>query len=279
MCVARECYRERMCTDIEQPRRRVHENKTNGSSAGERLPCIGVASRVIVEPTHCHLFERRWQSAICIGQYLDTSALERARNRERSGPIIVVAENREASCRCRDLRETLGDTADIMVADRNEVAAEEQEVGRGRREGVGGAVKQPARRQRTGVKVARECNPEVRCRSDRTSHLYSFLPKCDLVRRPTTLRESSRPVGRGQERLGVLPQGTQATEVSNWPFSIHGFWTLAPASANPRLIGGARRTTARRYYGGVPADRVLEVAAIIDPTTAESNDLAATVRL
>jgi cell division inhibitor SulA len=31
--------------------------------------------------------------------------------------------------------------------------------------------------------------------------------------------------------------------------------------------------------GGFPADRVLEVAAIIDPTTAESNDLAATVRL
>ena len=31
--------------------------------------------------------------------------------------------------------------------------------------------------------------------------------------------------------------------------------------------------------GGFPADCVLEVAAIIDPTTAESNDLAATVRL
>jgi cell division inhibitor SulA len=31
--------------------------------------------------------------------------------------------------------------------------------------------------------------------------------------------------------------------------------------------------------GGFPADRVLEVATIIDPTTAESNDLAATVRL
>ena len=28
--------------------------------------------------------------------------------------------------------------------------------------------------------------------------------------------------------------------------------------------------------GGFPADRVLEVATIIDPTTAESNDLAAT---
>lgn len=27
--------------------------------------------------------------------------------------------------------------------------------------------------------------------------------------------------------------------------------------------------------GGFPADRVLEVAAVIDPTTAESNDLAA----
>ena len=30
--------------------------------------------------------------------------------------------------------------------------------------------------------------------------------------------------------------------------------------------------------GGFPADRVLEVAAIIDPTTAESNELAATAR-
>jgi hypothetical protein len=31
--------------------------------------------------------------------------------------------------------------------------------------------------------------------------------------------------------------------------------------------------------GGFPADRVLEVATIIDPMTAESNDLAATARL
>jgi len=31
--------------------------------------------------------------------------------------------------------------------------------------------------------------------------------------------------------------------------------------------------------GGFPADRVLEVATIIDPTTAESNDLAATALL
>ena len=30
--------------------------------------------------------------------------------------------------------------------------------------------------------------------------------------------------------------------------------------------------------GGFPADRVLEVATIIDPTTAESNELAATAR-
>jgi hypothetical protein len=30
--------------------------------------------------------------------------------------------------------------------------------------------------------------------------------------------------------------------------------------------------------GGFPADRVMEVATIIDPTTAESNELAATVR-
>lgn len=30
--------------------------------------------------------------------------------------------------------------------------------------------------------------------------------------------------------------------------------------------------------GGLPADRVLEVATIIDPTTAESNDLAAASR-
>ncbi|MEP7227583.1 MAG: DUF4242 domain-containing protein [Gemmatimonadales bacterium] len=34
------------------------------------------------------------------------------------------------------------------------------------------------------------------------------------------------------------------------------------------------REHARR--GGFPADRVLEVASIIDPTTAESNELAAT---
>lgn len=30
--------------------------------------------------------------------------------------------------------------------------------------------------------------------------------------------------------------------------------------------------------GGFPADRILEVATIIDPTTAESNDLAATAK-
>jgi len=30
--------------------------------------------------------------------------------------------------------------------------------------------------------------------------------------------------------------------------------------------------------GGFPANRVLEVATIIDPTTAESNELAATAR-
>jgi len=40
-------------------------------------------------------------------------------------------------------------------------------------------------------------------------------------------------------------------------------------SPNPELI----REHAR--LGGFPADRVLEVAAIIDPTTAESNELAA----
>ncbi|HEX7337782.1 MAG TPA: DUF4242 domain-containing protein [Gemmatimonadales bacterium] len=37
------------------------------------------------------------------------------------------------------------------------------------------------------------------------------------------------------------------------------------------------REHARR--GGFPVDRVLEVAVIIDPTTAESNDLVATGRL
>src|SRR5215472_1014955 len=36
------------------------------------------------------------------------------------------------------------------------------------------------------------------------------------------------------------------------------------------------RSHAKR--GGFPADRVLEVATIIDPTTAESNELAATAR-
>jgi len=40
-------------------------------------------------------------------------------------------------------------------------------------------------------------------------------------------------------------------------------------SPNPELI----REHAR--LGGFPVDRVLEVAAIIDPTTAESNELAA----
>src|SRR5919107_4775491 len=49
--------------------------------------------------------------------------------------------------------------------------------------------------------------------------------------------------------------------------------TCVYIAPNAELI----REHARR--GGFPADRVLEVAAIIDPTTAESNDLAATARL
>jgi hypothetical protein len=36
---------------------------------------------------------------------------------------------------------------------------------------------------------------------------------------------------------------------------------------------------AHAKLGGFPADRVLEVATIIDPTTAESNELAATAKV
>ena len=45
--------------------------------------------------------------------------------------------------------------------------------------------------------------------------------------------------------------------------------TCVYIAPNPELI----REHARR--GRLPADRILEVARIIDPTTAESNDLAA----
>jgi len=44
--------------------------------------------------------------------------------------------------------------------------------------------------------------------------------------------------------------------------------TCVYIAANPELV----REHARR--GGLPADRVLEVARVIDPTTAESNELA-----
>ncbi len=36
---------------------------------------------------------------------------------------------------------------------------------------------------------------------------------------------------------------------------------------------------AHAKLGGFPADRVLEVATVIDPTTAESNELAATAKV
>jgi hypothetical protein len=45
--------------------------------------------------------------------------------------------------------------------------------------------------------------------------------------------------------------------------------TCVYISPNPELI----REHAR--LGGFPADRVLEVGSVIDPTTAESNELAA----
>jgi Protein of unknown function (DUF4242) len=47
--------------------------------------------------------------------------------------------------------------------------------------------------------------------------------------------------------------------------------TCVYIAPNPDII----REHARQ--GGFPADRVLEVATIIDPTTAESNELAASV--
>jgi hypothetical protein len=47
--------------------------------------------------------------------------------------------------------------------------------------------------------------------------------------------------------------------------------TCVYISPNPELI----REHAR--LGGFPADRVLEVGSVIDPTTAESNELAAVV--
>lgn len=222
MCVARECDREGVLTQIEQPGRSVHENEPYRRSARERLRCIGVAGRMIVESTYCHLVERRWQSSVCIGQYLDTSPLERPRDRQRPRPVIVVAENCEASRTCRDLCQTVGETTDIMVPDGHEVAAEEKEVWRSRRQGGGGPVQQPAGRQRTGVEVACECNPELSCRSERITCLYALPSQCDLGRGTTTLRESGRPVGRGQKRLGTLPEGTQSAEVPDRPFGIHG---------------------------------------------------------
>ena len=205
MCVPCECHRERVLADIEQPGRSVHENQADPGSASERLGCIRVACGMIIEATHCHPIERRWQSPVCVRQYLDTSPLERPGDRVRSRPVIVVAENCEASCRGRDLCQPLGNATDILVPDGNKIAAEEQEVGRSRRQGGGGAIQQPAGRQRTGVEIARERNPEVSCRAERITCLYALLPECDLGRRTTAFREGCRPVGRGQERLGMLP--------------------------------------------------------------------------
>src|ERR687890_514514 len=55
--------------------------------------------------------------------------------------------------------------------------------------------------------------------------------------------------------------------------------SLMPRFLIQREIPNAELIREHARLGGFPADSVLEVAAIIDPTTAESNDLAATARL
>jgi len=71
--------------------------------------------------------------------------------------------------------------------------------------------------------------------------------------------------------------GFDTVVISGAEQKIQALWGLSPAMHGIVVASALYGTVLGSLLGGFPADRVLEVSTIIDPTTAESHEMATAV--
>ena len=216
---------------VEEAVGRMHQEDARRRIARERRVGVGRAGPRLVETDDRDVIERWRECHRFVHEHTHARVLERADDAAIVGPEIVVPHDRECSERRRETRKVRRERVDVLGVEQDEVAAEEDDVGRRGGERVAGGGELPLVRRRAGVKIRREgdrqrrrrCAPR-RARHVVVNHAHAALP-------PKRVREVRGP--RAGERAGEqsLQRGPALREARAASAKRHARGTRGVASA------------------------------------------------
>jgi hypothetical protein len=132
----------------------MHEQEACAIGSAHRRAAIRRPQLDVVEATNPHVVVWRAEADVGVPEYANTVALECTGDRRRPlSPVIMIAEYGEAAKWGRDGSEGRTDILEARSAERDEIAAKQEDVGTRPAEALAGEGDLPGMRRRSRVKV------------------------------------------------------------------------------------------------------------------------------